>query len=73
MASFLPQALTIWRDHDITGVSHRMYILTAIGFALWIAYGLFRAEIPIIVTNSVCFILSFAILVKLIASRRREP
>lgn len=66
MASFVPQVLRVWRDEDNRGVSRRMYVLTALGFALWIGYGAARGDAPVIVTNSVCFVLSVAILVRLL-------
>ncbi len=48
MASFVPQVLKVWRDQDSRGVSRRMYVLTASGFALWIGYGVVRGDAPII-------------------------
>lgn len=69
MASFVPQVLKVWRDEDNRGVSRRMYVLTALGFALWIGYGAARGDAPIIIANFVCFVLSVAILVRLLWPR----
>lgn len=66
MASFVPQVLKVWRDDDNRGLSRRMYILTALGFALWISYGIVRGDAPIIIANFVCLVLSVAILVRLL-------
>ena len=68
MASFVPQVLKVWRDEDNRGVSRRMYVLTALGFALWIGYGAARGDAPIIIANFVCFVLSVAILARLLWS-----
>ena len=76
MASFVPQVLKVWRDDQSEGVSRRTYALTVTGFSFWIAYGAAKADLPIIVTNSVCFALSLAVLVKLVRRRgkaRKEP
>lgn len=75
MASFVPQVLKVWRDQDSRGVSRRMYVLTASGFALWIGYGVVRGDAPIILTNSVCFVLSLAVLVRLLLPgvARKKP
>ena len=76
MASFVPQVLKVWREKDNRGVSRRMYMLTASGFALWIGYGVARGDLPIIFANSVCFALSAAILARLLlprAARGKAP
>ena len=63
MASFTPQILKIWRERDASSVSLRMYAITVTGFSLWIAYGVLLDSWPIIGANSVCLVLSGAILV----------
>lgn len=62
MVSFLPQAWKIIRTADTEAISKGMYAVTVVGFALWTAFGIFRMEWPIIITNSVCFCLSSFIL-----------
>lgn len=62
MASFVPQIIKIWRERDATSVSLRMYLVTVTGFALWIAYGLMSHSWPVALSNTVCLILSGAIL-----------
>ena len=37
MGSFAPQALKIQREHDASSVSLPMYVVTVVGFALWVA------------------------------------
>lgn len=63
MASFTPQLVKIWRERDASSVSLRMYVVTVTGFALWIAYGVLSDSWPVILANSVCLLLSAAILV----------
>lgn len=62
MASFTPQLVKIWRERDASSISLRMYVVTVTGFSLWIAYGVLVTSFPVIVTNSVCLVLSGAIL-----------
>lgn len=62
MASFTPQLVKIWRERDASSISLRMYIVTVSGFGLWIAYGVLLESWPVTVTNSVCLMLSGAIL-----------
>lgn len=62
MASFTPQLLKIWRERDASSVSLRMYAITVTGFSLWIAYGVLLKSWPLVGANSVCLILSAAIL-----------
>jgi MtN3 and saliva related transmembrane protein len=52
--SFAPQAWKIIKTHDTAAISSGMYAVTVVGFALWLAYGLLRAEWPLIATNGVC-------------------
>lgn len=62
MASFTPQLVKIWREQDASSVSLRMYVVTVTGFSLWIAYGVLSRSWPVVLANSVCLILSAAIL-----------
>jgi len=73
MVSFVPQALKILRTRDVKAISTAMYTVTVTGFALWTAFGIFRGELPIIITNTVCFLLSaFILAMKLMPARVRE-
>ncbi|MDO8800798.1 SemiSWEET family sugar transporter [Phenylobacterium sp.] len=62
MASFVPQIAKIWREKDATSVSLRMYVVTVTGFMLWIGYGVLIESWPVAASNTVCLILSGAIL-----------
>ena len=60
-ASFIPQVVRTWKTRDVSGISLPTYIIITIGLALWLAYGLFRQDLPLIVANSVMVVLTFAI------------
>lgn len=62
MISFVPQAWRIVRSRDTSSISPAMYGLTVSGFFLWTVYGVGLGEWPLILTNSVCFLLALFIL-----------
>ncbi|KUL97399.1 hypothetical protein DK26_01400 [Bosea sp. WAO] len=62
MISFVPQAWRIVRSRDTSSISPTMYGFTVSGFLLWTLYGLGLGEWPLILTNSVCFLLALFIL-----------
>lgn len=74
MVSFAPQLIKIWRERDASSVSLRMYLVTVMGFSLWLAYGLAIGRWPVALSNAVCLVMSGAILVlKLRLDRRGRP
>ena len=62
IASFLPQAVKIWRERDAAAVSLRMYVITVAAFALWTTYGVLLKSWPLIVANLASLSISMAIL-----------
>ena len=61
--AFLPQAVKSWRSRSTTDVSLGMALLLVTGIVLWLAYGLLRADLPIIAANAVTLVLAGSILV----------
>lgn len=71
--SFAPQGWRIIKTRDTSAISMRMYLITVVGFALWLAYGLMKGEWPLILTNSICLTLSaFILAMKLLPQRKKE-
>ncbi|MEZ2409174.1 MtN3 and saliva related transmembrane protein [Bosea sp. OAE752] len=70
--SFVPQAWRIVRTRDTQAISPVTYSFTVTGFALWTVYGLGLGEWPLIVTNSICFVLSAFILVMTLLPRGKK-
>lgn len=71
--SFAPQAWKVIRTRDTSAISKRMYALTVVGFALWLAYGAWKGEWPIIVPNAICLALAaFILAMKLLPRRQKE-
>jgi MtN3 and saliva related transmembrane protein len=61
--SFVPQALMTIRTRNTAGISLAMYVIFTIGVALWLAYGIFLVSWPMILANTVTFLLAATILV----------
>jgi MtN3 and saliva related transmembrane protein len=61
--SFLPQALRAWRTRSTTDISLKMFLLTVLGVVLWLAYGAFIRDVPLIVSNAVTLLLAGSILI----------
>ncbi|MBV7508364.1 SemiSWEET transporter [Bacillus sp. sid0103] len=60
--SFLPQAIKTIKDKNTDGISLGMYSMFTSGVLLWLVYGFFVKDIPIIIANSITFILAVTIL-----------
>jgi len=61
-ASFIPQAWLTFRSRDVSGISLGMYSVFTLGIALWLAYGVMLRAWPIVIANTVTFVLAAAIL-----------
>lgn len=69
-SSFVPQVVKAWREGDTEAISKRMYIVTVSAFSLWIVYGVMIGSWPIIAFNTISLMLSGAILVLKLRTRR---
>jgi len=72
-ASFAPQAFKIIKSRKTDDISLGMYVLTVTGFALWLAFGFFEKQWPLVVSNSICFLLSaFILMMKLLPGSKKD-
>ena len=60
--SFVPQAWHTFRTRDVSGISLGMYVVFAVGVALWLGYGLVLSAWPIVLANAVTLALALGIL-----------
>ena len=67
VAGFAPQAWQIIKTRDTSSLSTPMWILEVAAFGGWIVYGVLLGELPIIIPNSLCFLIASFILVMKIA------
>ena len=71
--SFAPQAWQIIRTRDTNAISLWMYLLTVLGFGLWLAFGIMKGEWPLIVPNAICLALAaFILVMKALPRRNRD-
>lgn len=61
-ASFLPQVVKTYRSRHAKDISFFMFLLLFIGIILWVAYGVVRGDMPVVLANAVSFVLVSAIL-----------
>jgi MtN3 and saliva related transmembrane protein len=72
-ASFAPQAWKIVKSRQTRDISTGMYLLTVLGFALWLLFGLLEKQWPLVASNGVCLLLSgFILIMKLLPKRQKE-
>jgi MtN3 and saliva related transmembrane protein len=62
-AAFLPQVIRVWRTRSAEDISLGMYAAFVCGVACWIGYGFLIDAWPVIIANSVTFLLASAVLV----------
>lgn len=62
VVAFMPQVIKIWRQRDTRAISLRMYILLVSATGLWTWFGWVIQSVPVILTNSICFVLQASIL-----------
>jgi MtN3 and saliva related transmembrane protein len=60
--AFIPQAYHSWKTRDLSGVSLPMYCIFSAGVAGWLVYGLLIASWPIVIANTITFVLSCVVL-----------
>ena len=72
-SSFVPQVVKAWREGNTEAISKRMYIVTVSAFTLWIVYGVMIESWPIIAFNTASLILSGAILVLKVRTKKIVP
>lgn len=61
-ASFLPQAIMTLKTRDTASLSLGMYSLFTTGVLLWLIYGIYLANLAIILANAVTLLLAMLIL-----------
>jgi lactoylglutathione lyase len=68
--SFVPQVIKTWRSHSTDDLSPVMFTLFCTGVFSWLIYGVFKKDMPIILANSVTFILAGLIMYFIIRNRK---
>lgn len=61
--AFLPQVVRVVKTKDTESIALGMYVMQVIGIDLWLAHGFHIGDLPLILANSVSFLLSGIILI----------
>jgi MtN3 and saliva related transmembrane protein len=61
--AYIPQVLRVWRTRSTKDISLKMFLVLVTGLALWLTYGIWRGEIPLILANGITLVLASTILV----------
>ncbi len=61
-SAYVPQVLRVWRTRSTKDISLKMFLVLVTGLILWLAYGFWRGEMPLILANSVTLMLASIIL-----------
>mgnify|MGYP001767977519 CR=1 FL=1 len=71
--SFIPQIIKILRTGHARDISLYMYVILTTGIGLWLIYGILIEEAPIILANSVGFVLcSYIIAMKIYYGKKGD-
>lgn len=62
-ASFVPQLVKVWKTKSAEDISLRMFSLMTAGLFLWLLYGIFTNDLPLITANAISLVLALAILI----------
>ena len=69
---FIPQVVRLWRTRNAEGISLVTFSAFSVGVVLWLAYGVIMEAWPIIFSNGITLVLTFAIIVLTVRFRRKE-
>jgi MtN3 and saliva related transmembrane protein len=61
-AAFIPQVWQVWSTRSAKDISLGMYLVFVTGVMLWLVYGLFTKELPLIIANAITLALAGAVL-----------
>src|SRR5947199_3198273 len=60
--AYVPQVLRVYRTRSTRDISLRMFLVLVTGLSLWLAYGFWKGELPIVIANSITLTLAGTIL-----------
>ncbi len=60
--AYIPQVLRVWRTRSTTDISLKMFLVLVTGLSLWLTYGLWRGELPLVLANGTTLVLASIIL-----------
>lgn len=70
--AFIPQVFKTFKSRSIEGLSLTMYLSMFTGILLWLLYGIKIGSLSMIVANSITGLLTFSILMMIIAQKKNK-
>jgi MtN3 and saliva related transmembrane protein len=61
-AAFVPQVVQVWRTRSTKDISLGMFAVFSLGVSLWLLYGWFTSDVPVMIANAVTLVLALVIL-----------
>ncbi len=61
-SAYIPQVLRVWRTRSTKDISLKMFLVLVTGLSLWLTYGIWRGEWPLIIANGITLMLASTIL-----------
>jgi MtN3 and saliva related transmembrane protein len=61
-SAYVPQVLRVWRTRSTKDISLKMFLVLVTGLSLWLTYGIWRGEMPLIIANGITLMLASTIL-----------
>ena len=62
-SAYIPQAIKAIKTKQTKDISLWMYVMMTVGILLWLLYGIFNKDLPIILANCVTILLVIPILI----------
>src|SRR4051812_14460541 len=69
--SMLPQVIKVFKEKKAEDISLLMLIVLLTGIALWIVYGSFKKDLPIIATNAFSLLVNLVLIVLRIKYKKK--
>lgn len=60
--AYLPQVVKTWKSRSADGMSWGMLVILCTGISLWLVYGIYAHDLPVILANLFTLLFSSAIL-----------
>ncbi|MEH2505817.1 uncharacterized protein with PQ loop repeat [Bradyrhizobium sp. AZCC 1578] len=60
--AYAPQFIKVWRTRSTEDISLGMFLVMLLGLVLWLLYGLFSGDVPLIIANAITIVLAGGIL-----------
>ena len=70
--SFVPQIVKIFRTKHARDISMQMFVILTTGIFLWLVYGILLKSFPIVLANTISFLLCLFVIIAKIKYRDRE-